>query len=298
MKNVSLDALDLFADVARTRSFRRTAATRGVSPATVSQTVKDLEARLGMRLLNRTTRSVAPTEAGSRLLEKLAPALADARIAVDQASAEPGVPTGTLRINAPLPAIDLVLAPMVPGFLAAYPQIRLEIVSEPALVDIVAEGFDAGVRWDEDLPQDMVAVRLGGEQRYALVASPALIAEYGMPAHPRDLMNMPCIRQTYNDRAHPWEFERDGEVLLLDPPSRLVSMPVALKHRAAIDGVGFWATFEGYVADDIKAGRLVSVLEDWFPPFPGPYLYFPGNRFVPPPLRAFIDYVKARRSHA
>lgn len=295
MNAISLDALDAFATVARMRSFRRAAALRGVAPATLSVTVKDLEERLGVRLLNRTTRSVAPTEAGARLLERLTPALGDIHAAADQAAAQPGVPAGTLRINAPLPAIDLALAPVVAGFLAANPRVKLEIVSEPALVDIVAQGFDAGVRWGEDLAQDMIAVPLGPPQRFVLVASPQAIVRYGMPSHPRDLLNKPCIRQLVSGVARPWEFEKDGEILRLDPPTVLLSMPVILKRRATLDGIGFWATFEGYVEDDIAAGRLVSVLDDWFPPFPGPFLYYPGRRNVPPPLRAFIDYVKARR---
>ncbi len=296
MKSVSLDALDAFAAVARLRSFRRAAAVRGVSPATLSQAVRDLEERLAVRLLHRTTRSVAPTEAGARLLEQLTPALADVHGAVDQATAEPGVPAGRLRINAPLPAVDLVLAPMTTAFLRLHPKIRLEIVDESELIDIVGEGFDAGVRWGEDLAQDMIAVPLGPPQRFALVASPKLVAEHGRPAHPRDLIGKPCIRQNYNGVIHPWEFERGGETLRLDPPSVLVSTSIGLKRRAALDGIGFWATFEGYVADDIAAGRLVSVLDDWFPPFPGPFLYFPGNRNVPPPLRAFIDYARAHRA--
>ena len=295
MSAVNLDALDAFATVARERNFRRAAALRGVSPATQSQTIKDLEQRLGVRLLNRTTRSVAPTEAGARLLERLTPALGDVHAAVDQAASEPGAPAGTLRINAPLPAIDLALAPLVAGFLATNPRVKLEIVSEPALVDIVAQGFDAGVRWGEDLARDMIAVPLGPPQRFVLVAAPQVIARYGMPSHPRDLLDKPCIRQMVNGVAHPWEFEKDGEVLRLEPPTVLLSMPVVLKRRATIDGAGFWVTFEGYVEDDIAAGRLVRVLDDWFPPFPGPFLYYPGRRNVPPPLRAFIDYVKARR---
>lgn len=295
MSTVSLDALDAFAAVARVRSFRRAAALRGVSPATLSQTIKDLEQRLGVRLLNRTTRSVAPTEAGARLLERLTPALGDVRAAADQAASEPGAPAGTLRINAPLPAIDLALAPYIAGFIAANPKVRLEIVSEPALVDIVAQGFDAGVRWGEDLARDMVAVSLGPPQRFVLVAAPQVISRYGLPSHPRDLLDKPCIRQLVNGVAQPWEFEKDGAVLRLEPPTVLLSMPVVMKRRATLDGAGFWMTFEGYVEDDIAAGRLVSVLDDWFQPFPGPFLYYPGRRNVPPPLRTFIDYVKARR---
>jgi len=291
-----LDDLDVFAAVARHRSFRGAALARGVSASTISQAVRDLEARLGIRLLNRSTRSVAPTEAGARLLERLAPAIADIRSAVDQVHDQAGVPAGTLRINAPEPAIELVLAPLVGPFLKAFPRIRLEVIAQTALIDIVAEGYAAGVRWGEHLAQDMIAVPLGGRQRYVLVAAPSLIASHGRPAHPRDLLAAPCIRQRFPSGVmHAWEFERDGELLRLDPSGPLVSTSIALQRRAAIDGAGFWSTFEDYVAADIEAGRLVSVLEEWLPSFPGPFLYYPGNRNVPPALRAFIDFMRAWR---
>jgi DNA-binding transcriptional LysR family regulator len=296
MRTVDLTDLDAFASVARHRSFRGAAVASGVSPSTLSQTVRDLEARLGVRLLNRTTRSVAPTEAGARLLERVTPALTNIKAALDQVLEEQGVPAGTLRINAPQPAIDLVLAPMVGPFLDLYPRVRLEIVAETSLIDIVEEGFDAGVRWSEHLALDVIAVPLGRPQRFVVVGSPKLIAEHGRPTHPRDLLTMPCIRPQYSSGVvPPWEFERDGEELKLDPGARLVSTNIALKRQAAIDGVGFWATFDGYVEADIASGRLCSVLDDWCPSFPGPFLYYSGNRHVPSALRAFIDFARARR---
>lgn len=296
MTDIDLGALEAFAAVAQYRSFRRAAAARGVAPSTLSETVRTLETRLGLRLLNRTTRSVALTDNGRRLLERVAPSLGELRAAVDQIHADAGVPAGTLRINAPPPAIELVLAPMVSPFLKACPAVRLEVVADPSLIDIVAEGFDAGVRWGEHLAQDVIAVPLGPPQRYVLVASPALLEHHGRPAHPRDLMAFPCIRHRYPSGLMPaWEFERDGELLKLNPPTVLVTTSMALQRRTAIDGVGICSAFAEYVADDIAAGRLVSVLEDWFPSFPGPFLYYPGNRTVTPALRAFIDFVKARR---
>jgi DNA-binding transcriptional LysR family regulator len=295
MANPDLDDLQAFAAVAEHRSFRRAAAIRGVSPSSLSQALRDLEATLGVRLLNRTTRSVALTEAGQRLLDRLAPALADIAAAVDQVHAEPGNPAGTLRINAPEPAVELVLAPMVAPFLAAYPKVRLEIVAEAAFIDIVAEGYDAGVRWDESLANDMIAVPLCPPQSFRVVASPEVIARHGRPEHPRDLLTRPCIRQRFAGGVRlTWEFERASEVVRVQPQGPLVSSSIALQMRAVLDGVGFLASFDGYVDEHIAAGRLVSVLEDWLPSFPGPLLYYPSRTHTPPPLRAFIDFVKAR----
>jgi DNA-binding transcriptional LysR family regulator len=295
MRALDLNDLDAFAAVARHRSFRGAAAERGVSASTLSQAVRDLEAGLGVRLLNRSTRSVAPTDAGRALLGRLAPALADIPAAVDGVGARPGEAAGTLRLNAPEPAVELVLAPLVRPFLAAHPQVRLEVVAETALVDIVKDGFDAGVRWGESLARDMIAVPLGGPQRFVVVAAPTFLAERGAPATPSDLLERPCIRQRFPSGVVPlWKFERDGILLRLDPAGPLVSTSLALQRRAALDGVGFWATFEGYVADDLNAGCLVRVLDDWCPPFPGPFLYYPSRRQLPPPLRAFMDFVRSR----
>ena len=164
-------------------------------------------------------------------------------------------------------------------------------------IDIVEEGFDAGIRWGEHLARDVIAVPLGPPQRFVLVASPVLLAAHGRPKHPRDLLTMPCIRQRFASGVVPaWEFERDGEELRIDPAARLISTNITLQRQAAIDGVGFWATFDGYVEADIAAGRLRSVLDEWCPSFPGPYLYYPGNRHAPSALRAFIDFARARRA--
>lgn len=299
MRRLSLADLDAFAAVARERSFRRAAMLRGVSASTLSQAVRDLETELGLRLLNRTTRSVSPTQAGQRLLERLAPALGEIASAVESVHEAAGEVAGPLRINAPEPAIELVLAPLAARFLAQHPRVRLEIIGESRRIDIVAEGFDAGVRWDEHLDQDMIAVPFGGLQRYVLVAAPEVVARHGRPQTPRDLADLPAIRQRFaSGVTFPWEFERDGQVVRVDPPPRLVSTSIALQRRAALDGVGFWAAFEGYVREDIDAGRLVSLLEDWLPAFPGPSLYYPSRRHVPPPLRAFIDFIQAGRARS
>ena len=296
MDRIDLSALDSFAAIARHGNFRRAAIERGVSPSTLSQALRDLETSLGVRLLNRTTRSVALTEAGAALLKSLQPALGEIAAAVDEARSAQDEPSGPLRINAPEPAVDLVLAPMVADFLAAYPAVRLEIISETGLVDIVAKGFDAGVRWEESLAQDMIAVPLGPPQRYTVVATPDLIARYGAPQHPRDLLDRPCLRVRFPSGAEPpWEFERNGEVVKVAGQGPLITSSPALLLRAALDGAGFYAFFDGVVAPYLASGQLVSVLDDWSEPFPGPLLYYPSRRHPPSALRAFVAFVQERR---
>lgn len=297
MKGPPLAELQAFAWVAAHRSFRRAAALNGVSASGLSQAVRSLEERLGVRLLNRTTRSVAPTDAGLRLLERLTPAFGEIGAALDQVAESQGAVAGPLRINAPEPAVELVLAPLVADFLEAHPQVRMEIVSEAGFVDIVRAGFDAGVRWEESLELDMVAVPLGGRQRYVVVASPDLIARHGRPEHPKDLLGRPCIRLKFASGFAPaWEFEQAGRVLKVAPEGPLTTNSIPLQLRAALDGVGYWATFEAYVQDLVAEGRLVQLLDDWTPSFPGPMLYYPSGRQAPGPLRAFIDFVGERRA--
>jgi DNA-binding transcriptional LysR family regulator len=251
-----------------------------------------MEERLGVRLMNRTTRSVALTEAGELLLARVGPALHDVGDALDQVRGLRDVPSGHLRINAPPPAIDLVLAPMVAPFLAQYPKVDLEIVGESSFIDIVAGGFDAGVRYGEHLAQDMIAVSLGEPQRYAVVASAQYVAQHGRPKHPKDLLDHGCIRTRFGSGAMlDWEFEKAGRVVKVAPPAKLIATDLGLRLTAACDGLGFWLTFEGYVRDALKSGALVSVLDDWCAPFPGPYLYYPSRRQPPPALAAFVAFV-------
>jgi DNA-binding transcriptional LysR family regulator len=292
MKDFDLRDLDAFVAVARTRNFRRAALEQGVSVSSLSQRLRDMEERLGVRLMNRTTRSVALTEAGELLLARVGPAIADVGDALDQVRGLRGLPSGRLRINAPPPAIDLVLAPMVAPFLKAHPQIDLEIVSDSGFVDIVAAGFDAGVRYGEHLAQDMIAVPLGLPQRYAVVASPQYVAQHGRPKHPKDLLHHVAIRTRFGSGAMPdWEFEKAGRIVKVAPPGKLIATYPGLARRAALDGVGFWPTFEGYVREAVASGELVSVLEDWCAPFPGPFLYYPSRRQPPPALGAFVAFV-------
>ncbi|MFZ0767529.1 MAG: LysR substrate-binding domain-containing protein, partial [Bradyrhizobium sp.] len=202
------------------------------------------------------------------------------------------MPSGRLRINAPPPAVDLVLAPMVAPFLRAYPQVDLEIAAESWFVDIVAQGFDAGVRYGEHLALDMVAVALSPPQRYVVVASPDYIARHGEPKHPQDLLDHSCIRVRFGRGTIPdWEFEKAGREIKVSPPAKLILNYPGLAQRAARDGFGFWLTFEGYAREAIASGALVSVLDDWCAPFPGPFLYYPSRRQPPPALAAFIAFV-------
>jgi DNA-binding transcriptional LysR family regulator len=292
MSDVDLRDLEAFVAVARTRNFRRAARERRVSVSSLSQGLRDLEERLGVRLMNRTTRSVGLTEAGELLLARVAPAMLDVSDALDQVRGLRGVPSGRLRINAPPPVIDLVMAPMVGPFLKQYPQIEMEIISDSSFVDIVAGGFDAGVRYGEHLEQDMIAVSLGPPQRYAVVASPQYVAQHGRPERPRDLLDHVAIRIRFGSGSTPdWEFEKAGRVVKVSPPGRLIANYPGLARRAALDGGGFWPTFEGYVSDELKSGALVRVLDDWCEPFPGPFLYYPSRRQMPPALNAFVAFV-------
>ncbi|MCP1911278.1 LysR family transcriptional regulator [Bradyrhizobium sp. USDA 4503] len=299
MQDFDLRDLDAFVAVARTRNFRRAALEQRVSVSSLSQRLRDMEERLGVRLMNRTTRSVALTEAGELLLARVAPAMVNVADAITEVRGLRAEPSGRLRINAPPPAVDLVLAPMIAPFLARYPRVELDVVAESAFVDIVAQGFDAGVRYGEHLAQDMVAVPLGAPQRYAIVASSAYVAKHGRPMHPKDLLAHPCIRSRFsNGVMFDWEFEKNGRVVKISPPARLTATHLGLALRAVHDGVGYWATFEGYVRYGVKSGALVSVLDDWCPPFDGPFLYYPSRRQPPPALAAFVSFVADWRKQA
>jgi DNA-binding transcriptional LysR family regulator len=299
MDGLDLRDLNAFATVARLRSFRQAAIEQRVSVSSLSQRLRDLEERLGVRLLNRTTRSVAPTQAGELLLARIAPAIQEMVDAVGAVRGLRDTPSGRLRINAPAPAAHLVLAPMIAPFLKLNPAIDLEIVVETALIDIVAGGFDAGVRFEEHLAKDMIAVSLGPPQRYVVSAAPSLLAEHGRPTKPRDLLERPCISVVFPSRvALPWEFEKAGRVVRIVPEGPFTASDTALLLRAGIDGVGFLLTFEGYVREALDDGRLVPVLEDWCASFPGPFLYYPSRRQPPPALRAFVAFAKDWRGGA
>jgi DNA-binding transcriptional LysR family regulator len=292
MTDFDLRDLEAFAAVARTRNFRRAALESRVSVSSLSHRLRSLEERLGIRLMNRTTRSVALTEAGELLLGRIGPAMRDVADALDQVRGLRALPSGRLRINAPAPAVDLVMAPMLTAFLKRYPQIELEVVVEASLIDIVARGFDAGVRYGEHLAQDMIAVSLGTPQRYAVAASPDFIAVHGRPRHPKELLDHPCLRTRFESGAQlDWEFEKAGRVVKVSPVGPLLSTNSMLQMKAAIDGLGFIMTFEGYLREAVRSGALVSVLDDWCASFPGPFLYYPSRRQPPPALGALVAFV-------
>lgn len=293
MSLASLADLQSFAAVARLRSFRQAAAELGVSPSALSHALRGLEARLGVRLLNRTTRSVSPTEAGQRLLARLSPTLQELADALDEINSFRDSPVGTLRLNVPRAAAEYVLAPLASRFLREYPGMRLEIVTDDKLIDIVAAGFDAGVRFGERLAQDMIAVPLGPPQRFVVVASPAYLAEHGRPTTPQQLSEHRCIRIRFpNGSIYRWEFSRGGEKLEVevDGPLDVADMPLMV--RAAEDGLGLAYVYEQAAAAALAAGRLVTVLDDWRPAEPGFFLYYPSRRLLPAGLRAFIAMLK------
>lgn len=285
--------LRAFAAVVRHGSFTRAAAHLGVSPSALSQTIRALEDRLGQRLLNRTTRSVAPTAAGQALAERLLPVLDDLDGVVDTAFAAAGEVSGRLRLDVVRVAMPH-LARLVPGFLARYPRVRLEVASNDALVDIVALGFDAGIRLAERLEGDMIAVPFGGDLRMICVAAPDYLARHLAPLHPRDLADHACMVTLTPSTGTPyrWEFEKEGEALRIAVNGPLISRDTDLRVAATVAGVGIGFFFEDEVRDLISAGRLVQLLADWTPAFPGAYLYFPSRRNPAPPLRAFVDYVR------
>ena len=289
--------LDAFTAVAHARGLRGAATVRNVSASSLSEAVRRLEARLGVRLLNRTTRSVTPTEAGQKLLDRLTPALADVALALDEVNAFRDSPTGTLRLNVPSVVARVTLPAMLPRFMALHPGITVEVTAEDTLIDVLAAGFDAGVRYDERMEKDMIAVPLAGPQRFVVVGAPAYFAVHGRPGHPREVLDHACIRHRFaSGVTHPWEFEKAGEVIRISPTGPLISTSIDLELRACLAGVGLIATFEEFVAEDLAAGRLESLLGDWLPPFTGPLLYYPSRRHMPAPLRAFVDFVKAERA--
>lgn len=269
-----------------------------MSASGLSEAVRRLEAGLGVRLLNRTTRSVVPTEAGTHLLERLVPVLAELQAALDGVNAFRDCPAGTLRLNVPGSVSRLVLPAIVTPFLKAYPNIRLEVVVEDGFVDVLAAGCDAGIRYDERLEQDMIAVPIGPRvQRFATAASAAYLDVHGRPEHPRDLLGHACLRGQFASGSMPtWEFERRGEVVRIDPTGPLVvrlGAAVDLAVDAAVRGLGVIHLFEGWLDPHLRSGALEPVLGAWAQDFPGPFLYYPGRRHLPAPLRAFVDFIKA-----
>lgn len=302
MSSLRLDSFDVFAAIVRCGGFRAAAIERGVSSSALSQSVSSLEDALGLRLLNRTTRSVAPTEAGARLLERLAPALQDIRLAIDDLNQLRERPTGTLRINAPGPAVDHVMCPLAFDFMRIYPEVRVELISDAAIVDIVEQGFDAGVRFGRQLEQDMIATPLGPPLRYAIVASPDYLRVRGMPSAPQDLIGHDGIRRRFpGGTMVTWQFEKDGERLEIAPEGRLTLSSAHQELQAALAGQGLAHIFEDYAKPHLEDGSLIELLGDWSPKLPGWFLYYPNRRHASAAMAAFLEHVRAfdwsRRAH-
>ena len=293
MNRAHLSQLAVLATVAQCGSFRGAARELAIAPSAVSHAVASLEARLGVRLLARSTRSVAATEAGAQLLERLRPALSEIDLALESAIESRDRPAGNLRLTVPRTAAQLTLAPRFGAFARAFPDIVLEIVVEDRFTDMVEGGFDAGVRLGESLQPDMIAVRIGPSIRGAVVAAPSYFEAMPRPLHPRDLAGHRCVRFRFSSGVmYRWEFEKDGEELEIDVGGPLIVGEDRLNVEAAIDGAGITFVFEGYVSEAIAAGRLVRVLEDWCPPFDGFFVYYPSRRQMRPALRAFVDFFK------
>jgi len=295
MNDPNLTDLDALVSVARARSFRGAAKLRGVSASSLSDAIRRLEERVGVRLLNRTTRSVTPTEAGTRLLERLTPALGEITGALDALNSFRHSPTGTLKLNVPTIVAHCILPPIVNRFLAAHPGIRLEVTTNDTFIDVLAAGFDAGIRYDESIEQDMIAVPIGPRtQRFICVATPAYLEKHGEPQHPKDLLQHACIRHRFASGAiAPWEFERNGELVKVNPTGPLIASSMDLELGAALAGLGIVSTFEEFLTEGLESGAFRPILAEWWQSFSGPFLYYPSRRLMPAPLRAFVDFIKS-----
>ena len=299
MTTTGLTELEAVQAVARHRNFRSAATQLGLSRSALSHAIAALESRLGARLFHRTTRSVTLPEAGERFVADTAPALRDIREAIGRLADHRAEPSGTLRINASAGAARQIMAPIILEFVRRHPRVTVDIVTEGKLVDIVLEGFDLGVRLAETVPRDMISVPLGPPQRFAVVGSPEYFATHPTPLAPSDLAAHRCIRSRLpGGGIYRWEFERHGELLEIDGAGPLLLDDPLLMLEAARAGVGLAYLTEWNVADDLAAGRLVRVLEDWTPAFPGLCLYYPGRRHLAAHHRAFVDLVRETARNA
>lgn len=296
MHRSGLIELEAVLAVARHRNFRAAADDLGMSASALSNAVIGLEERLGVRLFNRTTRSVSLTEAGEQFVDQVAPAVSDIRLAMDVANSRRGSPKGTLRINSSAGAARRILAPLIVEYLRRHPDMEIVIATDGRLIDIIAEGWDAGIRPEGVVPRDMVSVPLGHEIRFVVVATPDYLAASGVPVSPGDLLQHECIRARMpGGGPSPWEFSKGEEGVTIDVPGRLVLDEPNLMLDAARSGFGLGYLAHSYVAEDLAAGRLVQVLGDWMPPKYALCLYYPGRRHVPSGLRALVDLIKEAR---
>ena len=288
-----LSVLSAFLAVAEERSFTKAAKRMAVSPSALSHAIRGLEERIGVRLLARTTRSVAPTEAGEQFIARLGPALADVRGALDQVSGLRDKPAGRVRLLMPRTAAATVLAPKLGQFSRDYPDIVLDVTTDNSRLDLVASGFDAGIQLGEFIEQDMVAVRVSLDHRAAIVGSPRYFESRAKPKSPRDLPNHRCIGFRHGSSGlYRWEFDKGRQSLVVAVNGPLVLDDAEIMIRAAIDGVGLAFTAEDHVAGHLASGALVRVLEDWCPPFAGYFLYYPSRRQQPAALSALIETLR------
>ena len=294
MQREHLSDLNAFLTVAEEGSFTRAAAKLGTSQSALSQTVRRLEARLGVRLLARTTRSLSPTEAGERLLAALRPAMEDIAAGLASATALREKPSGTIRLTSSEHAAHTILWPALERLLPQYPDIKVEVSIDSGFTDIVAERFDAGIRLGESIAKDMIAVRIGPDLRMAAVASPAYLARMGRPLTPHDLAQHDCInlRQTTRGGLYAWEFEKDGRELNVRVEGRLTLNNMGLIRKAAVAGMGLAMGMDDHMQGEIASGQLVRVLEDWCPPFAGYHLYYPSRRQPSPAFSLVVDALR------
>ncbi|MGJ5180149.1 LysR substrate-binding domain-containing protein [Bradyrhizobium oligotrophicum] len=294
MTRNALTDLEAVIAIARRGSFRAAALDLGLSTTALSNAIGKLEASLGIRLFNRTTRSVSLTDTGQLFVDQVGPALQDIQAAIETARSRQATPSGTLRINAFAMAAREILSPLVLEFLRRYPDVHIDLVTEGRLVDIVAEGFDLGVRVADLVPSDMIAVSLGRSQRYAVVGSPSYFADHGKPLSPPDLTQHRCIRARLpNGALLRWQFEKNGRSIQIDVNGPITLDEATLARIAVLEGTGIGFFMEQDVVADIEAGRLVRVLEDWTPPFAGLCLYYPGRRNPSAAMKAFIAMARA-----
>ncbi|MGI2032913.1 LysR family transcriptional regulator [Rhizobium panacihumi] len=293
MNRTQLSQLAVFAAVAEAGSFRGAARELNIAPSAISHAVSSLEAGLGLRLLSRTTRSVAPTEEGRRLLETLAPALGNIGATLDSLAEQAGRPAGPLRVTLTRLAAEDLIVPRIGDFLRLYPDIELDLTADDRFEDVVAGGYDAGLRLGEHLEPDMIAVRAGPPLSGAIVASPRYFEDYPIPIEPQDLLHHRCIRRRFGSgRIYRWELEKQGKAVIVDVRGPLILSDQTLIRTAALDGAGLAFIFDERIMQDVHEGRLVRVLEDWCEPFDGFYIYYPSRQQMRPALRAFVDFFR------
>lgn len=293
MSRSGLTELEAVLAIARRGSFRAAAVDLGLSTTALSNAVGKIERQLGVRLFNRTTRSVSLTDAGQSFVDRVGPALETIHEAMNAARSHQETPSGTLRINAFASAALEILSPLVVAFLRRYPQVHIDLVTEGRLVDVVAEGFDLGIRTADRVPSDMIAIPLGEARRFAAVVSPSYLRGRDVPRVPQDLLEHACIRvRLPNGALYRWHFEKDGQPVQIDVRGPITLDEATLARRAALEGVGVGFFMEPDVREDIAAGRLVPVLEDWTPPLAPLCLYYPSRRNPSAAFKAFVDLAR------